>query len=109
MVYTVTEDPLQLNFNEGVFIDHRHFDKHSIKPSYEFGYGLSYTNFSFSDLQIQKLYAGPYQPTTGYTAPAPTFGTIDYNPDDAKFPLGFNAIPYFVYPFISGPVPTGED
>lgn len=108
VIYDATEDPLQLNFNEGVFIDYRHFDKYDIEPTYEFGYGLSYTTYKYSNLQIQKLNPGPYQPTTGMTSAAPTFGTIDYNPADAEFPPGFEAIPFYVYPYLSGPIPTGE-
>ena len=108
VIYNVTEDPLQLNFNEGVFIDYRHFDKYAIEPSYEFGYGLSYTTYEYSNLVVQKLNPGPYKPTIGYTTPAPTFGTLDLNPDHAKFPSGFNAIPYYVYPFINTTVPKGQ-
>ncbi|WFD35839.1 beta-glucosidase [Malassezia cuniculi] len=40
----------QVNFTEGVFIDYRWFDAKKIKPRYEFGYGLSYTKFEYSDL-----------------------------------------------------------
>ncbi|CAF1390313.1 unnamed protein product [Rotaria sordida] len=42
------------NYNEGVFLDYRHFDKYNIVPRYYFGYGLSYTTFSFSHLHISK-------------------------------------------------------
>jgi beta-glucosidase len=42
------------NYTEGVFLDYRHFDKNSITPRYYFGYGLSYTNFSFTQLNISK-------------------------------------------------------
>jgi beta-glucosidase len=42
----------QSNFTEGVYIDYRAFDKYNITPRYEFGFGLSYTTFSFSNLQI---------------------------------------------------------
>jgi hypothetical protein len=101
-----TEDPPQLDFTEGVFIDYRHFDAAGIEPTYEFGYGLSYTNYSYSNLQIQKENPGPYQPTTGTTEAAPTFGTIDYNPSDAEFPPGFVPVYDYVYPYLSGPVPT---
>ncbi|KAI1187543.1 glycoside hydrolase family 3 protein [Nemania serpens] len=40
-------------FTEGLFIDYRHFDKANIAPRYEFGYGLSYTNFTYSGVAVQ--------------------------------------------------------
>lgn len=44
----------QRNFSEGVYIDYRAFDAHNITPRYEFGFGLSYTTFEFSNLQINQ-------------------------------------------------------
>lgn len=44
----------QDNFTEGVYIDYRAFDAQNITPRYEFGYGLTYTNFSYSDISITK-------------------------------------------------------
>ncbi|KAI0905011.1 glycoside hydrolase family 3 protein [Ustulina deusta] len=41
------------NFNEGLFIDYRHFDQANIAPRYEFGFGLSYTNFTYSGIAIE--------------------------------------------------------
>lgn len=42
----------QSDFTEGLYVDYRAFDAHNITPRYEFGYGLSYTSFSYTDLTI---------------------------------------------------------
>ncbi|GJC89550.1 putative beta-glucosidase M [Colletotrichum liriopes] len=48
------------DFTEGLYIDYRYFDAQNITPRYEFGYGLSYTTFSFANL------------STGFTSDADT-------------------------------------
>lgn len=40
------------DFSEGLYIDYRAFDKNEIEPLYEFGFGLSYTSFNFSDFSL---------------------------------------------------------
>ncbi|KAL0944994.1 beta-glucosidase 1 [Colletotrichum truncatum] len=40
------------NFAEGLFIDYRHFDQANIQPRYEFGFGLSYTNYTYSNIRV---------------------------------------------------------
>ncbi|KAH8845517.1 hypothetical protein MCOR27_009548 [Pyricularia oryzae] len=42
----------QSNFTEGVYIDYKHFLKHNITPRFEFGFGLTYTNFEYANLTI---------------------------------------------------------
>ena len=42
-------------FTEGIYIDYRAFDAKNITPRYEFGYGLTYTTFSYSDISISKI------------------------------------------------------
>jgi hypothetical protein len=108
VVYLTSEDPLQLNLNEGVFIDYRHFDAAGIEPSYEFGFGLSYTTFSYSDLKVVKERVPRYTPNRGTTRPAPTFGTIDTSPAANEFPKNITPIPLYVYPYLVGPVPEGQ-
>ncbi|KAJ5669522.1 hypothetical protein N7462_010592 [Penicillium macrosclerotiorum] len=44
----------QSDFSEGIYIDYRAFDKNGIEPQYAFGYGLSYTTFSYSNLKLSK-------------------------------------------------------
>ena len=91
----------QQDFTEGVFIDYRSLDKNGIAPTYEFGYGLSYTTFSYSNLKVSKTGAGPYTPTTGTTGPAPTLGSISNNTADYLFPKNIERVPIYVYPYLN--------
>ncbi|EEP77226.1 beta-glucosidase 1 [Uncinocarpus reesii 1704] len=88
----------QVDFKEGIFIDYRRFDKMNTEPIYEFGFGLSYTTFAFSDIRIESLQAEPYAPTEGYTTPAPNFGNSS---DELQFPSGFSQVRLYIYPWLN--------
>ncbi|KAI1797754.1 beta-glucosidase [Ganoderma leucocontextum] len=54
-----------INYTEGISIDYRHFDAANIEPRFEFGFGLSYTTFSYSNLKISGSTAGGSRQSLG--------------------------------------------
>lgn len=53
---TISSGPFpQSNFTEGLYIDYRHFDKYNTTPRFEFGFGLSYSTFSYSNLVVSAI------------------------------------------------------
>jgi beta-glucosidase len=63
----------ETNFTESLYIDYRHFDAHSLTPRFEFGFGLSYTTFTYS----------PQQPTIIPLFPTPSSPELAEYPDPA--------------------------
>ena len=92
----------QVNFDEGLYIDYRYFDKYNITPRYPFGYGLSYTTFKFSDLVITPLRSK--SPLPAPRPPGilpPTYDTPVPDPKEAIFPKGFSKLKKYIYPYIN--------
>ncbi|KAF4624118.1 hypothetical protein G7Y89_g14058 [Cudoniella acicularis] len=40
------------NYTEGNYIDYKYFDKYNVTLRYEFGFGLSFTTFDYSELSV---------------------------------------------------------
>jgi beta-glucosidase len=53
-----------IKYAEGVYIGYRYYTSKHIEPLYPFGFGLSYTTFSFSNLSVSPESASPDGPVT---------------------------------------------
>ncbi|KAF2160095.1 glycoside hydrolase family 3 protein [Zasmidium cellare ATCC 36951] len=91
----------QQNFTEGLYIDYRYFDKHNITPRYEFGYGLSYTEFHLSSVVVETHPArGDIPATRPSLLSPPSLDDSIPAASSAVWPDGFKPLKKFIYPYI---------
>ncbi|KAK2055696.1 glycosyl hydrolase family 3 N terminal domain-containing protein [Colletotrichum caudatum] len=92
----------QQDFSEGLYIDYRHFDKQEIEPRFEFGFGLSYTTFEFSNVVVEGV--RPKSPLPAARPPPaaepPEFSHKIPDKKEALFPKGFRKLKKYVYPYL---------
>jgi beta-glucosidase len=56
---TITADPVlmpQANFTESTLIDYRWFSAKNITPRFEFGFGLSFSTFAYSNIRVENVH-----------------------------------------------------
>ncbi len=53
--YPLVSNASTIQYTEGIYVGYRGYEKNQIEPQFPFGYGLSYTTFAYSDLDIEPL------------------------------------------------------
>jgi beta-glucosidase len=95
---------VQDTFSEGLYIDYRYLNKHSIAPRYAFGTGLSYTTFSYSALTLTSnipLTALP--PARAPKGSTPIYTSAIPAAAEVAWPSNFPRIWRYLYPYIDNP------
>ncbi|KAF7717065.1 Beta-glucosidase [Penicillium ucsense] len=102
VLYSTRDRQPEFMFDQGLYIDYRYFDKNNIAPRYEFGFGLSYTTFNISSLNVKLLRDKSRLPAARPKdeIDPPTYNSKPPAEASARFPEGFKALSKYIYPYI---------
>lgn len=103
----------QDNFPSGLYFDYRYFDIHKKEPRFEFGYGLSYSEFTLSKLEVvqQGTSTEKVLPPPPAFQHVPSLDTSLPPAESLEFPKDLKRVDYYTYPYIenaSAVNPHGE-
>ncbi|KAK4464552.1 glycoside hydrolase [Cladorrhinum samala] len=92
----------QQDFKEGLYIDYRYFDKENIEPRFEFGFGLSYTTFNYSNVVVHSRRRKTAFPDArpSPAAEPPSYSTDIPNKAEALFPPEIRKLDKYIYPYL---------
>lgn len=95
---------VQDTFSEGLYIDYRYLNKNGTAPRYPFGFGLSYTNFSFSNASIttvNSLTSSP--PSRTPKGSTPEYSSAIPPASEVAYPQNLTRISRYLYPYLDDP------
>jgi beta-glucosidase len=58
---------LKVNYAEGIYVGYRYYDTKKVEPQFPFGFGLSYTTFEYSGLDVHSSRIGSKEPAVTVT------------------------------------------
>lgn len=96
----------QANFQEGIYIDYRNFDAKNIQPRFEFGYGLSYSNWTVSNgkvIPILPINSSDLPPSPNWKdlGSSSCTASSSSDPHSLLFPQNFNNMSNYIYPYLN--------
>ncbi|CAG8958507.1 hypothetical protein HYFRA_00009822 [Hymenoscyphus fraxineus] len=95
---------VQDTFEEGLYIDYRYLNKHSITPRFPFGHGLSYTTFSYTSISIASVTAmSALPPARKAKGSTPIYSTDIPPASEAAWPTDFSSVWRYLYPYLDNP------
>jgi len=51
-MFGMRSTPAEVVYEDGIYVGYRYYNSFDVKPAYEFGYGSSYTDFTFSNIKL---------------------------------------------------------